>query len=246
MEGRELQRVELLLGKEETAWLKERTVFVAGVGGVGSYAVEGLARTGIGHLILVDKDTVDITNLNRQIMATHPTVGQGKCGAMKERIHSYNPDCVVECLEQMVDAACLERIADADFAVDAIDTVSAKLDFIEACHRYGVPFVSSLGMGNRLDPSQVHVTDLFKTEGDPLARSVRSQARKRGIDYPVPVLFTKEVPLIQHQVVNPDGATRKDRMPPASTIFVPAAAGLLAASYCVRTLLARFAAEQSI
>ena len=239
-------RLEMLLGEAAMKKLAASTVAVFGVGGVGSYVAESLARSGVGHLALIDNDEVVLSNFNRQIMATHPTVGQGKCEAMKERIHSYNPDCVVECLEQMVDAACLERIADADFAVDAIDTVSAKLDFIEACHRYGVPFVSSLGMGNRLDPSQVHVTDLFKTEGDPLARSVRSQARKRGIDYPVPVLFTKEVPLIQHQVVNPDGTTRKDRMPPASTIFVPAAAGLLAASYCVRTLLASHAAGQSI
>lgn len=232
-----LQRVELLLGEEAVAKLRQSTVLVAGVGGVGSYAAEALARTGIGHLILIDKDTVAESNLNRQIMAVRDTVGLPKCDVMKQRIESYRYDCQVDCINAFFDESNADLVKDADFAVDAIDTVTSKLAFIEACHKYNVPFVCSLGMGNRLDPSRVHLSDLWKTQGDPLARSVRSMARKRGIDYPVPVMISDEVPRAQRTVVDPEGETRKDRIPPASTIFVPAAAGLLAASTAVRVIL---------
>ncbi len=236
--AQELERVRLLLGEEALQKLQNSTVLVAGIGGVGSYAVEGLARTGVGHLILIDKDTVDVTNLNRQIMADHDTIGRQKCAAMAARIHSYAPDCVVEGMNQLVDSSCLRRLTDCDFAIDAVDTVAAKLDFIQACHDCQVPFVSATGMGNRLDPSRIRIVDLMETSGDPLAKAVRVQARKRGIAYPVPVLFSSELPrLHQNTVVNPDGRTRKERIPPASTIFVPAAAGLLAASYAVRVLI---------
>lgn len=236
--GRELERVELLLGKERADRLRAAKVLVAGVGGVGSYAAEALARSGIGHLVLIDRDVVDITNLNRQIMAVHETVAQKKCEAMAERIRSYCPECVVETRFKAVDAESLAGIENCDFAIDAIDTVSAKLDLMEICHAAGVPFISSLGMGNRLDPSKIKVCDLYETQGDPLARSVRAQARKRGMNYPIPVLFSEETPLlVQRQIVDPDGKTRKEQMPPASMVFVPAGAGLLAASYAVRTIL---------
>lgn len=231
-----LERVRLMLGEEQVEKLKHAAVLVAGVGGVGSYAAEGLARSGVGRLILIDKDTVALSNLNRQIMAVQDTVGQGKCEAMKARIESYS-GCQVTCVQAFLDASNLDWIRQADFAVDAIDTVTSKLDFVEACHHYGVPFVCSLGMGNRLDPSRVRCTELAKTSGDPLARAVRAMARKRGIDYPVPVLFSDEPPVRQNEVVDPEGKTRKDRIPPASMIFVPAAAGLLAASVAVRTLI---------
>jgi len=238
MEESELERVILLLGEEAVQRLAAATVLVAGVGGVGSYAVEGLARSGVGHLILIDKDTVAASNLNRQMMATYDTIGQGKCEAMKARIQSYRKDCRIDCVQAFFDESSAGLLRQADFAVDAIDTVSSKLDFISACHAYGVPFVSSLGMGNRLDPSKVQLTDLWKTSGDPLARSVRQMARQRGMDYPIPVLFSTEQPRkVQNEVVNPDGKTRKDRIPPASMVFVPAAAGLLAASAAVRALI---------
>lgn len=235
--GEELERVKLLLGEQAVEKLHNSTVLVAGVGGVGSYAAEALARTGIGHLILVDSDEVEISNLNRQIMADHTTLHTPKVRAMHERIRGFAPECDVREMQMFLKEENMKLVCDADFVVDAIDTVTSKLDLIEACHEYGIPFVSSLGMGNRLDSSMVTYTDLWKTQMDPLAKSVRQMARKRGIRYPVPVLFSHEQPRTQNTVVNPDGETRKDRIPPASVIFVPAAAGLLAASIAVRTIL---------
>lgn len=235
--GEELERVRLLLGEDAVRKLHDSTVLVAGVGGVGSYAAEALARTGIGHLILVDKDNVELSNLNRQIMADHSTVNIPKVRAMRERIHSFAPECEVTEMEVFLSADNMDIVKEAGFVIDAIDTVTSKLDLIEACHEYGIPFVSSLGMGNRLDSSQVSYTDLWKTQGDPLAKSVRAMARKRGIRYKVPVLFSSEEPIRQSLVIHPDGETRKERIPPASVIFVPAAAGLLAASIAVRKLL---------
>ena len=156
---------------------------------------------------------------------------------MKERIHSYNKNCEVTCINSFLNEENLQLLKECDFALDAIDTVTSKLDFIEACHKEGIPFISSLGMANRLDPSLLEVRDLYKTEGDPLARSVRNLARKRNMAYKIPVVFSKEVPFKQNEIVNPDGKTQKEKTPPASTIFVPAAAGLLMASYCIRELL---------
>lgn len=232
-------RTSLLLGTDAMEILHRSTVLVAGVGGVGSYAVEALARSGVGHLIIVDKDNVDPTNLNRQIMAEYDTIGQSKCQVMKQRIACYNSDCIVDCVQAFFSKDNAEELLrQADFAIDAIDTVTSKLDFIETCMKLKVPFVSSLGMGNRLDPSRIRITDLWKTSGDPLARCVREQARKRNLSGMIPVMFSSEKPrIIQHQEVNPNGATRKDRIPPASAVFVPAAAGLLAASAAVRKLM---------
>lgn len=234
--GKELERVRLMLGEEALAKLRNAHVFVAGCGGVGSYAIEALARSGVGHLTILDKDVVAKSNLNRQIMATYQTIGQSKVEMMKERIATYS-DCVVDTYELFFSKETTHVLEGVDFAIDAIDTVSAKLDFIEACHAYGIPFISSLGMGNRLDPSKVKNTLLYKTEGDPLARSVRSLARKRGMLYDIPVIVSTEKPITQNQVVNPEGETMKDRIPPSSAIFVPAQAGLLAASIAVRTMI---------
>lgn len=232
-----LERVGLLLGEEALSLLQEKTVLVAGVGGVGSYAAEALGRSGIGKLILVDKDTVAPSNLNRQIMATHDTIGISKTTAMKQRIESYRTNCTVECIEAFIDETNCDLVKNADFVIDAIDTVTSKVALIEACHTYGIPLICSLGMGNRIDPSCVQVSDLWKTEGDPLARSVRQMVRKKGITYPIPVLISTEKPRKQNTVVDAEGKTRKDRIPPASMIFVPAEAGLLAASVAIRTLL---------
>ncbi|MBP3891225.1 MAG: ThiF family adenylyltransferase [Solobacterium sp.] len=232
----ELERVSLLIGEEALSTLNKASVLVAGVGGVGSYACEALARSGIGHLVLVDQDVVVSSNLNRQIMATHDTIGMSKVEAMKTRIHSYQPSCLVETKQMFIGEDC-SFVKEVDFVIDAIDTVSSKIALIKACKEANIPFISSLGMGNRLDPSEVEISDLFKTSGDPLARSVRQLARKAGITGAVPVLISKEKPIKQNRIVNEECATRKERIPPASMIFVPAEAGLLAASYAVRTIL---------
>lgn len=232
----ELERVSLLLGEETLESLSKATVFVAGVGGVGSYAAEALARSGIGRLILLDKDVVVASNLNRQIMATYQTLGKSKVQMMKERIETYRKDCEVICLEEFLDESNIALLDEADFVIDAIDTVTSKILLMERCLQKEIPFVSSLGMANRMDPSKICVMDLWKTEGDPLARSVRSVARKRGLVGKIPVIVSKEKPIVQNEEVNPEGKTRKDRIPPASVIFVPAAAGLLAASVAVETI----------
>lgn len=240
MERPELERVQLLLGKDQVSYLSQCRVLVAGIGGVGSYAIEALARTGIGTIVMVDKDVVDITNLNRQIMATYSTVGKEKGEAMKERILSYNSQCEVVYIQSFVNQELLNQLPEVDFVIDAIDTVSAKLDLIDFYHNKQIPFISSLGMGNRLDPSKVEVRELFQTEGDPLARSIRSQTRKRGMDYQIPVVFSTEQPMVQREVIHPDGKTRKEQIPPSSAMFVPATAGLLCASYCIRKLLEQY------
>lgn len=233
----ELNRLELLVGKENLKKIQNSCVLIVGIGGVGSWAAEALARSGIGKLILMDMDTVALSNLNRQVMALYDTVGMDKTEAMRSRIQSYNRKTEVECIQKFFDLSCADIISRADFVIDAIDTVTSKIDLMQACIEADVPFVSSLGMGNRLDPSMVHLCTLQETSGDPLARSVRAMARKRGITQPVTVLFSSEKPAVQNTLVNPDGETRKQRIPPASSIFVPAEAGLLAASAALRTLI---------
>lgn len=234
-----LERMKLLIGDEGIQKLKNTSVMIVGIGGVGSYSAEALARCGIGHLILVDGDEVALSNLNRQIHATFDTVGRSKTAVMHERINLYRDDC--EVLEEPIfySAAENEKLLtyQPDYIIDAIDTVTCKADLIEMAHNHSIPFISSLGMANRFDPTRIETTDLWKTSYDPLAKAMRSQLRKRGIRYRVPVLFSTEPPFVQRTVVDPDAATRKAKMPPASTPFVPSAAGLAAASYIIRQIL---------
>lgn len=233
-----MQRTILLLGDGKVARLKEAVVMVVGVGGVGSYCAEALARCGIGTLILVDGDVVAPSNLNRQIHAVYDTIGKEKTMVMKNRIHSYQKDCKVITHTMFYDASKNEELFDrpVDFVVDAIDTISSKLDLIAYCLEHQIPFISSLGMANRLDPTCVYISELMKTEYDPLAKVMRNQVRKRRIKGKIPVVFSKEHPSVQRVVVNEDGKTRKEKMPPASSPFVPAAAGLACASYVVSKL----------
>ena len=231
-------RSELLIGKENLDKLAQAKVLVLGVGGVGSYACEALARTGVGKLVLIDKDQVSLSNCNRQIMATKLTVDQSKTSAMKERIMSYS-DTEVICVDGFFDESIVNYLEGVDFAIDAIDTCSSKVLFIQECLKRKIPFVCSLGMGNRLDPSKVTYTYLKNTYGDPFAKAMRTCVKKAEIEEDIPVLFSSEEPITQNKVVEPSGSTRKDRIPPASCVFVPAAAGLLAASVAVRTIIGK-------
>ncbi|MEG0239664.1 tRNA threonylcarbamoyladenosine dehydratase [Anaerorhabdus sp.] len=233
-----LERVELLVGKDKVDSLRNASVLIVGVGGVGSYAAEALSRSGIGKLILVDHDVVALSNLNRQILATYPTIGKQKTECMKERIVSFNDQCEVECINEFFSLE-LEYIFNQkiDYVIDAIDTVTAKLDLIELCHKNKIPCISSLGMANRFDPSKVIQTTLDKTTYDPLAKALRDLVKKRNIKYKIHVAFSTEIPFKQNVETNPDGKTRKERIPPASMVFVPAASGLLCASIVTRTLL---------
>ncbi|MEG1630009.1 MAG: tRNA threonylcarbamoyladenosine dehydratase, partial [Erysipelotrichaceae bacterium] len=234
-----LQRVALLIGEDGINRLQNSTVLVVGIGGVGSYCVEALARSGIGNIILVDGDDIAPSNLNRQIHAVYDSIGKSKTEVMKERVLSYQKNCNIKTFDMFYNKEVNQKIfiEKIDFVVDAIDTISCKLDLIEICKEKDIPFISSLGMANRFDPTQIEITDLSKTEYDPLAKAMRTQVRKREIKGKIPVIFSKEHPFVQHQIIEEDALTRKEKMPPASMCFVPATAGLTCASYVVKKIL---------
>lgn len=220
----EFSRVSMLIDINQ---LKNKTVAIVGIGGVGGYVAESLARSGVGKLILVDYDVVDETNINRQIIALHSTIGKEKVSLMEERIHDICEDTQVVSYRIMYGEENRYDIfrEKIDFLVDACDIVRSKQILITECLNRGIPFISSMGTGNRLDPSKLTVTDLVKTEGDPLARIMRKWAKDRGIRTPIPVLYSSELPI--------KTGTRQ----PGSLIFVPASAGLLIGSYIVRYFL---------
>ena len=220
----EFSRVSMLIDINQ---LKNKTVAIVGIGGVGGYVAESLARSGVGKLILVDYDVVDETNINRQIIALHSTIGKEKVSLMEERIHDICEDTQVVSYRIMYGEENRYDIFSEkiDFLIDACDIVRSKQILITECLNRGIPFISSMGTGNRLDPSKLTVTDLAKTKGDPLARIMRKWAKDRGIRTPIPVLYSSELPI--------KTGTRQ----PGSLIFVPASAGLLIGSYIVRYFL---------
>lgn len=220
----EFSRVSMLIDINQ---LKNKAVAIVGIGGVGGYVAESLARSGVGKLILVDYDVVDETNINRQIIALHSTIGKEKVSLMEERIHDICEDTQVVSYRIMYGEENRYDIFSEkiDFLVDACDIVRSKQILITECLNRGIPFISSMGTGNRLDPSKLTVTDLAKTEGDPLARIMRKWAKDRGIRTPIPVLYSSEL------------AIKTGTRQPGSLIFVPASAGLLIGSYIVRYFL---------
>lgn len=233
-------RSELVFGKEAVASLAECRVAVFGVGGVGGYVVEALARSGVGHLVLIDSDDVDITNLNRQIIATRETIGRSKVDVAAERIHSINPDCEVigRKIFYLPETAESFDFTAFDYVVDAIDTVAAKVDIIVRCTECGTPVISSMGCGNRIDPTRLAVTDIYKTSYDPLAKVMRSKLKKRGVRKLKVVASTE--PAIQPDAAVMEEITAENDRPkrrvPGSTAFVPAAAGLIIASEVIKDL----------
>lgn len=234
-----LQRMELLIGCEGIEKLQNATVLVIGVGGVGSYAAEALARCGVGKLILIDGDVVAPSNLNRQIHANYETIGKSKTQVMKERILTYRKDCEVIRYDMFYDADKNEEVfqTSIDFVVDAIDTMTSKLALIQYCLQHNIAFLSSMGMANRMDPTKLEICDLMKTSYDPVAKIMRNMVRKARIKGKIPVVYSSEHPSVQHVIVNEDGKTRKQKMPPASSPFVPSAAGLAIASYAVKKIV---------
>lgn len=234
-----LQRMELLIGEENIKKLQNSVVMVIGVGGVGSYAAEALARSGIGKLILVDGDTVALSNLNRQIHATFETIGKSKTQVMKERILTYRNDCTVITKDIFYNEDANSILFDepVDFVIDAIDTMTSKLSIIQYCLTNKIKFISSMGMANRMDPTKIEICDLMKTNYDPVAKIMRNLIRKNKIKGKIPVVWSKEQPTVQTKVINENGMTRKQKMPPASSPFVPSAAGLAIASYTMMQLL---------
>ncbi len=238
-------RTRLLIGDKPLERLNRTKIAVFGVGGVGGYAVEALARSGAGALHLYDDDTVSESNLNRQIAALHSTLGQPKAEVMARRVRDINPDCQVEAfrlfyLPQNADEVDLTQY---DYVVDCIDTVTAKLELVTRCTTLQVKIISAMGTGNKFDPSTLVVTDISKTQGCPLARTMRKELRKRGINH-LKVVYSTELPTsplasvdyepLETTDTRPGSAARRDT--PGSTPFVPAAAGLLLASTVVREL----------
>ena len=228
-------RTELLIGEAGLERLRKSRVAVFGVGGVGGYAVEGLARSGVGFLLLVDNDLVSESNLNRQIIALRSTIGKYKTQVMKERIADICPETVVETRECFLlpENVHAFHFEDYDYVVDAIDTVSGKLALAESCYRTGTPVISAMGAGNKLDPTKFTVTDIYKTQICPLARVMRRELRKRGIPKLKVVYSTEAAAALERQLLPEDGR----RVTPGSMAFVPGAAGLILASEVVRDIL---------
>ena len=230
-------RTERLIGAAALEKLKNARVAVFGIGGVGGAATEALARAGVGHFLLVDKDVVDITNLNRQIIATVDTIGRPKTEVMKERILSVNPEADVECRQCffLPENAAEFDLSAFDYIVDAVDTVTAKLCIIEEARKAGVPVISAMGAGNKLDPSAFRVADLYDTSVDPLAKVMRRECRKRGIGA-LKVVYSTEEP-ITPEAAKTEGEPSRRKDTPASISFVPNAAGLVLAGAVVRELI---------
>lgn len=232
----EYSRTELLLGVEGIEKLKNSTVCVFGVGGVGSHCIEALARSGVGKLILIDNDTVSLTNINRQSIAYHSSVGQYKTLLMKERIKDICPEIMVETREMFVLPDNLHQVLheEIDYVIDAIDTVTAKLAIVEMCKKRGIKLISSMGTGNKLHPELFQITDISKTTMCPLAKVMRQELKKRGI-YKLKVLFSPEKPMdIGGRETGEDKGAR--RALPGSISFTPPVAGILIAGEVIREL----------
>ena len=241
----QLIRTRLLIGDEPVERLKNAKVAVFGVGGVGGFCVEALARAGIGTLHLYDDDTVSESNLNRQIAALHSTLGQPKAEVMARRVMDINPSCQVKAIRMfyLPQNAHEVDLKQYDYVVDCIDTVAAKLDLAERCIALQVKIISAMGSGNKLDPTAFQITDISKTQGCPLARVMRKELRKRGIEH-LKVVYSTELPRSPIRPMEAETPVTTDTRPgstarrdtPGSISFVPAAAGLVLASAVVREL----------
>ena len=238
-----------LIGEENFKKLRRARVAVFGIGGVGGYVCEGLVRSGVGAFDLVDNDKVCLTNLNRQIIATRKTVGKYKVDVMRERMLEINPDCDVRVRKcfYLPETAAEFNFSDYDYVVDAVDTVTAKVTLVLEAQKAGVPIISCMGAGNKLDPSRFRVADIYKTQGCPLARVMRTALRKRGVKK-LKVVYSDEIPTrpiedmsisCRSHCICPPGAKHKcteRRDIPGSTAFVPSVAGLIIAGEVVKDL----------
>lgn len=229
----EFSRTAAVIGEDGLNKLSKARVAVFGVGGVGGYVCESLARSGVGEIDLFDMDTVSLSNINRQIIALHSTIGRYKTEIMRERISDINPDCTVNehRVFYMPENANEYDLSRYDFVVDAIDTVTAKIELAVRSTSLSVPFISCMGTGNKLDVSKLAIADISKTTVCPLARVMRRELRLRGINH-LSVLYSTEIPMTS-------GTDENGKKVPASTAFVPAAAGLMIGSHVVKTLLNR-------
>ena len=229
----QFSRTELLIAKEGIEKLANAKVAIFGIGGVGSFVIEGLARAGIGNFVLVDNDEVDITNLNRQLIATHKTIGKPKVEVARERILDINPNANVEIYQEFFMPES-EGILDnsIDYIVDAIDTVTAKIELIVRAEKMNIPIISSMGTGNKLDPTRFEVTDIYRTSVCPLAKVMRKELKQRNIKK-LKVVYSKEEPI---KSLNLNELTNK-RQVPGSISFVPSVAGLIVAGEVIKDII---------
>ena len=241
----QFSRAAMLYGRENIDKLKNRRVAVFGIGGVGGHCVEALCRCGVGAIDIFDGDVVDITNINRQIAATHKTVGQDKVAAMRERLLDINPEAVVTAVKifYLPETADTVDLSVYDYIVDAVDTVTAKLELISRAASLSVPIISSMGAANKLDPTAFEVADIYETSVCPLARVMRAELRKRGVEA-LKVVYSKEPPIKQNYAAEAENASASDieagthlHRIPASNAFVPPVAGLIIASEVIKDLL---------
>lgn len=247
----QFSRTELLIGKESIEKLNKSKVAVFGIGGVGSFVVEGLVRAGVENFILVDDDKVCLTNLNRQILATRKTVGRPKVEVAKERILEINPNATVEIVQEFFMPDSKEILDDSvDYIVDSIDTVTAKIELVMRANKLNIPIISSMGTGNKLDPTRFEVTDIYKTSVCPLAKVMRKELRARGIKK-LKVVYSKEEPIkldntseasCKQNCICPPGTKRKctiRNQVPGSISFVPSVAGLIIAGEVIKDIISK-------
>ncbi|KAA0549289.1 tRNA threonylcarbamoyladenosine dehydratase [Bacillus sp. BGMRC 2118] len=236
----QFSRNELAMGKEGLDLLKNSTVAVLGVGGVGGFAAEALARSGVGRIVLVDKDDVDITNINRQVIALLSTIGRQKVEVMKERIADINPECEVIALKMFYTEETYEQFFsyNLDWVIDASDTISYKIHLMKECLKRNIPIISSMGAANKTDPTRFKIADISKTHTDPLAKVIRTRLRKEGIHKGIKVVFSDESPIViredvRKEITDENAKIRKAKMPPSSNAFVPSVAGLIMGGHVI-------------
>lgn len=234
---RRFSRTEMLFGSDAMKRLEKSRVAVFGIGGVGGYTVEALARSGIGALDLVDNDTVSVTNINRQIIALNSTIGKYKVDAAKERILDINPDCRVNTYTTFFMPDCSDEFdfTQYDYVIDAIDTVTGKIEIAMKAQAAGIPAISSMGAGNKLDPTAFEVTDIYKTSVCPLARAMRQQLKRRGVKQ-LKVVYSKEQPIEPVAVSGSETDNSLGRAIPGSNAFVPSVVGLIIAGEVIKDI----------
>ena len=228
------KRTSMLIGEDAVEKLKKSHVIIFGVGGVGSYCAEAVARAGVGKITLVDKDKVSESNINRQLIALHSTVGEAKVKVMQKRIEDINPDIKVEAVEKFCLPENVEDFFDEeiDYVIDAVDTVSAKLAIVETAKKKGIGIISAMGAGNKLSPQDFQVADIYKTENCPLCRIMRRELKKRGIDK-LKVVYSKEEPTVLEDIIDEESKKKV----PGSISFVPSVMGLILAGETIKDII---------